>query len=237
MTTKTADHSSVDELIEKIATLPMRWHQEGTVPVRVLRAIARHTAGLEIGHSMETGTGKTTLLLSHLSRGHKVFAKDGEDRSLTKVRDAPLLNVDTVKFIEGPTQATLPRYVFDRKLQFALIDGPHGYPFPDLEYYFIYPHLETGGLLLIDDIQIPTIRHLFNFLKEDEMFRLLEVVHNTAFFRRTAAPVFDPEGDGWWLQNYNTRRPQVEPLERKLRRLWGRGNRRARRVVNRLLNR
>jgi len=25
-------------------------------------------------------------------------------------------------------------------------------------------------------------------------------------FRRTDAPVFDPLGDGWWLQDYNRRR-------------------------------
>jgi hypothetical protein len=91
-------------------------------------------------------------------------------------------------------------------LQLALIDGPHGYPFPDMEYYYLYPHLDEGALLIIDDIHIATIGHLFDFLKEDEMFRLIEVVDKTAFFERTAAPIFDPYQDGWWMQNYNTRR-------------------------------
>ena len=33
---------------------------------------------------------------------------------------------------------------------------------------------------------------------------LVEVVEQTAFFRRTAADVFHPLCDGWWLQKYNT---------------------------------
>jgi hypothetical protein len=37
------------------------------------------------------------------------------------------------------------------------------------------------------------------------MFALLEVVHTTAFFRRTDAPRFDPFQDGWWEQRYNLR--------------------------------
>ena len=106
--------------------------------------------------------------------------------------------------MEGPTQATLPVHRFPKKLQLALIDGPHGYPFPDLEYYYLYPQIETGGLLLVDDIQIPTIRNMFNIIKADPMFDLLEIVDgNMAFFKRTSAPCIDPMSDSWWLQGYN----------------------------------
>lgn len=37
--------------------------------------------------------------------------------------------------MEGPTQAPLPGHAFTHRLQLALIDGPHGCPFPNLEYY------------------------------------------------------------------------------------------------------
>jgi hypothetical protein len=110
-----------------------------------------------------------------------------------------------VDFIEGPSQRTLPQYPFPEKLQLALLDGPHAYPFPDLEYYFLYPHLEENALLILDDIHIPTIHNLFDFLRVDAMFRLDEVVRTTAFFTRTAAPTFDPLGDGWGHQAYNQR--------------------------------
>ena len=59
---------------------------------------------------------------------------------------------------------------------------------------------------MVDDIHIPTIRHLFDFLREDAMFRLLETVGKTAFFERTSSDTFSPVEDGWWLQNYNVKR-------------------------------
>jgi hypothetical protein len=43
------------------------------------------------------------------------------------------------------------------------------------------------------------------------MFRLLDLVDTTAFFVRTQAPLFAPDGDGWWLQQYNKRRFPIGP--------------------------
>jgi len=65
--------------------------------------------------------------------------------------------------------------------------------------------LAPGALLILVDIHIPTVHNLFRFLRGDAMFRLDEVVGATAFFRRTAAPVFDPLGGVWMRQNYNAR--------------------------------
>jgi hypothetical protein len=84
-----------------------------------------------------------------------------------------------------------------------MIDGPHGYPFPDMEYCYLYPHVATGGLLLLDDTHIPSIGRMVEIIKAEDMFDLLEVVDNMAFFRRTEAPTLDPLGDNWWLQGYN----------------------------------
>ncbi len=86
-----------------------------------------------------------------------------------------------------------------------LLDGPHAYPFPDLEYYFLYPHLSAGALLIVDDIHIPTVHNLFKFLTADAMFDLEATARSTAIFRRTDSPLFDPYGDGWWLQRFNRR--------------------------------
>jgi hypothetical protein len=199
------------QLLQEIGALPDDWHAAGTMGSSVLHAIARHVGNREIMYSAETGSGKTTLLFSHLSREHKVFALEGDNRSITVVRDSPLLNRSTVEFIEGPTQATMPQYHFGQKLQLVLIDGPHGYPFPEMEYFYFYPHLDKDALLLVDDIHIPTIHRLYEFLKEDEMFRLVEVVDNTAFFVRNDRDLFDPHGDGWWLQEFNKRRFPVRP--------------------------
>lgn len=178
-------------------------HSAGTFSGRTLEAIGRAAQKLRIRNSAETGSGASTLLLSHLSEHHTVFALEDGRGSVTNVRRSSLLRQNVVTFVEGPTQATLPQYRFSEKLQLVLIDGPHAYPFPDLEYYFLYPHLDTGALLILDDIHIPSVHNLFQFLRRDAMFELDRVVQKTAFFRRTTAPTFNPFDDGWSQQNYN----------------------------------
>ncbi len=187
----------------RLQDYPQTGTTAGMMSPEVLRAIARHSEQIgPINQSAETGSGLTTLLFSHLSASHLVFAIDLK-RSIRQAKESPLLNPQAVTFVEGPTQVTLPNYRFSRKLQIALIDGPHGYPFPDLEYYYFYPLIETGGLLVIDDIQIPSISRMVEVVKADDMFDLLEIVGNTAILRRSQAPLIDPQSDSWWLQGCN----------------------------------
>jgi hypothetical protein len=239
--------ADIQEILNRVEELPNDWHICGSMSRQCLRAIVRIAGGRKIHHSVETGSGKTTLLFSHLSDDHKVFSLDNlhgsVNNSISCVKTSGLLNAATVEWIEGPTQRTLPKHEFQHKLQLALIDGPHGYPFPDLEYYYLYPHLDEGALLIVDDINIPTIGHLFDFLKEEAMFRLLEVVDKTAFFERTPAPLFDPYCDGWWEQQYNSRRyaactttPRPAPYQGNLMKraesfIWGPVRRRLRQIM------
>jgi hypothetical protein len=192
------------DLLEEIAQLPSDWHGAGSVGKNVLLAMVTHSERVgTIHHSAETGSGKTTLLFSHLSSNHVVFAVDA-GQSISQVRNSHLFNAESTTFVEGPTQRTLPGQTFAHGHQLVLIDGPHGYPFPDLEYYYLYPTIEVGGLLILDDIQIPSIGRMFDVIRADDMFELLEIVDdNTAFMRRTDAPLIDPESDSWWLQGYN----------------------------------
>jgi hypothetical protein len=195
--------SVIEALNQILDALPML-HSAGTVSADSLSALARHACSRIIRNSAETGCGATTLLLSHISQTHTVFALD-VGNSVSSVRRSPLLRPGVVQFIEGPSQRTLPTHYFSEKLQLALIDGPHAYPFPDLEYYYLYPQLDAGALLILDDIQIRSIHNLFEFMCSDPMFRLETVVRSTAFFVRTDAPTFNPTGDGWQDQPYNAR--------------------------------
>jgi hypothetical protein len=109
----------------------------------------------------------------------------------------------------------MPRFEFKQKLDLALIDGPHAFPFAELEYYYIYPHLRPNALLIVDDVHIPTLFNLYRFLREDRMFSFVRKVSNTAIFRRTESPTFDPLGDEWEQQEFNRRRfPVIGGYER-----------------------
>jgi hypothetical protein len=165
---------------------------------------------------METGCGKSTILLSNLSAHHHVFTVDdrAEERSSIRYYEGcPLFRRERTTEILGATQLTLPAFAFTDPIDLAMLDGPHGYPFPDLEYYYVYPRLRTGSLLVIDDIHIPTIHRLHTFLAEDDMFELVHIERTTSFFIRTASPTFHPLGDGWEHQAFNKARfPAFPPV-------------------------
>jgi hypothetical protein len=199
---------NLDAILAQIDALPESWHGAGSYSPNALRRIADHVGHSQITRSAETGTGKTTLLFSHLSDHHTVFTIDdsGSTGSLSAVRGSEVLHADSVEFVIGPTQQTVPHFQFENLLQLVLLDGPHAFPFPELEYYFFYPHIETGGFLIVDDIHIPMLHHLYRFLCEDPMFQLLSTIETTAVFVRTSAPTFNPIGDGWWQQPYNSTR-------------------------------
>lgn len=165
--------------------------------------MAKHVP-VAVQHSAETGTGRSTLLFSSLSRHHLVFAKDDRDdgSTLDRVRESELLIPGVAEFIVGPTQTTLPGHDLP-ELDLVFLDGPHAFPFPQLEYYHFYPRVRAGGMLIVDDIQIPTVRQLYRFLRRDRMWRLNGVVARTAFFTRTTAPTLDPLGDSFQRQGYN----------------------------------
>lgn len=196
--------AAIGEVLQQILEVRATLHGAGAISAEALSEIAAQASAQPILNSVETGCGATTLLLSHISRSHTAFALDGAD-SVSNVRRSALLRPEAVTFIEGPSQLTLPNHRFSEKLQLALIDGPHAYPFPDLEYYYLYPHLAPGALLILDDIQIRGIHNLFEFLCADAMFRLEDVVRTTAFFIRTDAPTFDPMADNWQEQRRNAR--------------------------------
>lgn len=153
--------------------------------------------------SAETGCGGSTIVLSHVSERHVAFAIEGEDRTITELQGQSELRAGSVIFVEGETRETLPRYVFEGELDLVLLDGPHAYPMPQVEFAFLYPRIRPGGWLVLDDIQIPSVYELFRFLEKESSVVLEEVAVRTAFFRRVSVVEYGP--DGWERQGMNRR--------------------------------
>lgn len=214
MTLSTATQNpQLRSLLESIKALPEDFHEAGVMQPEVLDALYDIATSRTLEHTAETGCGKTVLLLSWLSRSHTVFTLERYGKipceSYVNVADSPLLRRPSTHFILGPTQETLPRHSFDVDFDLVLLDGPHGFPFPCMEYYYFYPRLRTGAILVVDDIHIPSVRMLHDFLLDEVMFELKDTIGNTAFFERTDQPTFNPVGDDWWLQGYNRKRKKT----------------------------
>lgn len=181
---------------------PGWWHDAGNLNPVVLDRMVHYLGEIDGHCTLETGCGLSTVVLSNVSDVHLCFTV-ATGNSLEKVQAAPLLKHRNVSFIVGPSQLTLPRYSFTSSLDLALIDGAHAFPFAELDYFFVYPHIRPGGILVVDDIHIPTVGNMYEFLRADKMWQHLENVNYTAFFRRTDSSLFDPFGDGWERQRYN----------------------------------
>lgn len=149
----------------------------------------------------ETGCGGSTILLSRESGLHTVFAIEGVDRTISNLRQHPQLRGEAVTFVEGETKNTLPAHHFSSPLDLVLLDGPHAYPLPQVEFAYLFPRVKPGGWIVLDDIQIPSVHALFQFLRAESSVLLEEVCVRTAFFRKVADP--KPEPDGWQKQGIN----------------------------------
>lgn len=151
--------------------------------------------------SAETGCGGSTIVFSNASEQHFAFAIEGKDFTLTELRRQHHFRSETVRIVEGDTRRTVPQYKFDRELDMILLDGPHAYPLPQIEFAYLFPWLKIGGWLVLDDLQIPSVYELFRFLRKESEVLLEEVVVRTAFFRRLS--VVERGMDGWDLQGIN----------------------------------
>jgi precorrin-6B methylase 2 len=167
----------------------------------------------------ETGCGGSTIVLSHASHRHIAFAIEGEDRTITELRKQTDLRSENVIFVEGETKDTVPGYRFDGEMDLVLLDGPHAYPLPQIEFAYLFPWIRQGGWLVVDDIQIPSVYELFSFLEKSSSAVLEEVVVRTAFFRRLSVGEHGP--DGWALQGMNRHTIWRYSWRDRLRRVLG----------------
>ena len=183
-------------------------HRSGSFSNKILKEIERILPP-HVENSAETGCGKSTILFSNISNNHTVFTVDDseyENSSIKFFTECPLTNMHKIKTVFGSTQQTLKEYSEHTMYDVVLLDGPHGYPFPDFEYLIFYPLIKENGYLIIDDIQIPTIGRMADIIAEDLMWDLIAIIETTAIFQRTKEETFNDKEDGWFEQMYNRRR-------------------------------
>ena len=213
MNTKNQNSPVINTLELKEKERPV--HAHGSFPYEILKGLESILPD-KMENTAETGCGRSTILFSNISERHTAFCIDDhsyqDQSSVRYFEDSEMGVKENVSWQFGPTQQTLPHYTHNCQYDCVLLDGPHGYPFPDMEYYFFYPHIKIGGYLIIDDIHIPTIGRMADILQEDAMWEFVSLVSTTAVFRRTGETQTPVNGDHWWTQNYNRRRvnPEME---------------------------
>jgi len=170
--------------------------------------LSRHSpAGAELS-TLETGGGVSTILFARYARRHVVHLLDSEGATARSdfVRRLPGLSSEALQISTERLEPERDRPAPPPTLDIVLIDGARAYPIPDLEFLAATQRLKPGGVLVLDDIDIPTIHRLFEFIAQDAMFYLNDVVEGTAFFARSEAQSFDADRGAWQQQAFNAQR-------------------------------
>jgi hypothetical protein len=163
-------------------------HAQGQAVWDIAPAVAAYLkAHLKPGlRTLETGAGRSTLLFAEAGTHHVVVTPSRDERERI-IAEAMRLGLSTEQlcFEVGYSQQVLPG--LSGPLDFALIDGGHGFPIPAVDWTYIAPRLVVGGTLLIDDVDLWTGAMLVDFLKAEPGWAYEGLLNGrTAVFRVTA---------------------------------------------------
>jgi len=177
----------------------------------VLQWIADHLSSEMV--TIETGAGHTTVLFAALARHH--YCCTLSQREADKIRaylDRIQVTHDNLTFLIGSTDETLSRLGTETVIDFAYLDGCHGYPFPALDWHYVDKHLKVGGIIGMDNVELRPVREHCEFLEENGSYRLAGAV-TEGYFVRFYRKLMDQNRE-WIDQAYS--RAKKDPCDRRL---------------------
>jgi predicted O-methyltransferase YrrM len=133
--------------------------------------------------TLETGAGLSTALFAALGALHTCVTPSQleADRVVAYCREREI-SVASLLFAIGASDDVLPRLT--RPVDLFLIDGNHGFPTPILDWYYGARLLVDGGLLVIDDTQLPAVNELRRFIDHDARWTQVRRSSKWAAWRR-----------------------------------------------------
>ena len=177
-------HWASDAVADHLSKLYGRAFKAGPISHAVPPVILRYLAGIvRSDHlTIETGSGQTTVALAALARHHVCISPDTESVELIKqYMDRVGISRDKVRFVVEGSDTALPRLALSEQVNVAFIDGCHGYPFPAMDWHFIDLHTKIGGIVGIDNTEIPAVQNHCQFLEQNKTYRLLDSISDKAY--------------------------------------------------------
>ncbi len=147
----------------------------GEVGHRLVRNI-RARPPVDTFDVLETGAGLSTLLFLALGVTSitSVDPTDGlRDRVFAEAARRGI-DVRPLDYIEERSELALPKMVeSERRYDLCLIDGSHAWPTVFVDFCYANACLRESGLLLLDDVQLHSVRQLFLLLAAQPGYRLV----------------------------------------------------------------
>lgn len=187
----------------------------------VLRFIAEYVCS--DSRTLETGAGSSTLAFACRRARHIAITPSADEvRRIKDYAAERQIDLATVHFVEQSSEQFLPR-CDHADLDVVLLDGKHAFPWPMVDWFYTADKLRRGGIMLLDDIKLRSVKVLVEFMHADPGWEFCrEFSGRTAMFRKTKDRVLDV---AWHMQPW-TVPPAPTPFQRlsaKLCRLTARG--------------
>ena len=147
--------------------------------------------------TLETGAGQTTIVFAIAGTSHYTITNQPNEPE--RIREYCRKNgiMGNLHFLLGGSDTVFAGCgLIPEALDFVFIDGAHRFPFPALDWHYTEGRLKIDGTLGIDDIDIPSVRMLHDFLNGEKEWKLINIIGKTSFFEKTGIPdlTFDHQG-------------------------------------------
>jgi SAM-dependent methyltransferase len=159
--------------------------------------------------SLEVGCGVSTVVFAAAGTAH--LAMSPSRREFERIEEycaATGVSTGCVDFREGFSDRVLPS--LEQDVDLALIDGAHSFPHPVVDFHYVSRRLRPGGVLVLDDVPIPSVGDVYRFLHDDPRWELVDLVDHRAAAFRLVRPL--PDGDPWGDQRRNATYPDYSFL-------------------------
>jgi predicted O-methyltransferase YrrM len=153
--------------------------------------------------TLETGAGYSTIIFAIRRTNHICINpnKSECERICHYCEQLAVGSTAGIHFVHQFSEEYLPKANdLPSELDVVFIDGEHRFPIPAIDWHYTDSRLKIGGLLVVDDVNIPSIKGLDEFLRVEDQWDTLATIGHTAFFRKVAK-VFFP--GGWPEQKIN----------------------------------
>jgi hypothetical protein len=151
--------------------------------------------------TLETGAGLSTLVFALKRSSHMAITPSTEEiKSISEYAASHSISMNSVRFVNATSETYLPTAGIEKNLDLVLIDGRHAFPWPMIDYFYTAPKIRERGLLLVDDINIPSVDMLVKFLAADTNWKLKKrFAHRTSVFEKVGNEL----NVEWTAQRYN----------------------------------
>ena len=151
--------------------------------------------------TLETGVGISTLTFAIGGATHTAITPNQtEIEAIRKYAKTKNISLDSVQFAIESSDQFLTHSNIDN-LDMVFIDGKHAFPWPIVDWFYSADRIKQGGIMLVDDAQMKSVRILVDFMIADPRWSNLQSFGDRTFaFRKECVSVHDV---AWHMQPYN----------------------------------